>query len=310
MARTPFIGSGIVQQGGYSATHKQDFNAHTQGGGYKHTADQIVVNPLILSQDNVQEALDSLATTVTSINHSTLTNLTSDDHLQYLNRSGVRKMTGDFNIDTFKIVAADGLLTQDVISTDGSANIVLGSVGGNQVNVLSTNVNLSGNSINIATVNESGPGNISLQAGADTFDGDGGDITVTAGAASLNNSGGSITLTAGNSPSGDGGNISINGGNTTITGVGGNVSISAGVGISSNGSVILRSGSPIADTLQVSNHSLVFKTSGASLDTSQTDIRVARVTLISSVKALVACKKETGAGDRYINFECLNYASI
>lgn len=63
MARQPRIGSSRLQEGGQLATHKQDFNAHVEGGGFRHTADNIDMNPQ-LSQfpaDTVQETLQLIA---------------------------------------------------------------------------------------------------------------------------------------------------------------------------------------------------------------------------------------------------------
>jgi hypothetical protein len=60
MARQPRIGSSRLQEGGQLATHKQDFNAHVEGGGFRHTADMIDMNPSLsqFSAGNVQETLE------------------------------------------------------------------------------------------------------------------------------------------------------------------------------------------------------------------------------------------------------------
>lgn len=62
MPKKPFIGSGRVQEGGYGATHKRDFLSHTEGGGFKHDADHINMNPPLpqLSHPNVQGTLELL----------------------------------------------------------------------------------------------------------------------------------------------------------------------------------------------------------------------------------------------------------
>lgn len=49
-------------QGGLKATHKQDFNAHTSGGDWKHDADHILMNPQLsqFPHPNVQGTLELL----------------------------------------------------------------------------------------------------------------------------------------------------------------------------------------------------------------------------------------------------------
>jgi len=63
-----------------------------------------------------------------SIDHSTLLNLASDDHLQYLNRSGVRPMTGDLDMgendltDATRITGPDtgGVARPGLLMTEGA----------------------------------------------------------------------------------------------------------------------------------------------------------------------------------------------
>lgn len=66
--RLPFIGSGRNQEGGELAARKQDLLAHSQGTGFRHTADNIDMNPILPNIDgyNVQEALENLLTSITS----------------------------------------------------------------------------------------------------------------------------------------------------------------------------------------------------------------------------------------------------
>lgn len=60
--RQPFVGSGRAIEGGKLGTHKQDFNAHVQGNGYKHTAEDITLNPAVLTGSSiVQDTLAQLA---------------------------------------------------------------------------------------------------------------------------------------------------------------------------------------------------------------------------------------------------------
>ncbi|KKN61322.1 hypothetical protein LCGC14_0523130 [marine sediment metagenome] len=58
-----FQGSGRVKEGGFLATHKRDFLAHTSGGDYKHPADHITMNPALanFSAPDVQGTLVLIA---------------------------------------------------------------------------------------------------------------------------------------------------------------------------------------------------------------------------------------------------------
>lgn len=60
--RNPFTSTSARQpDGGFLAVHKQDFNAHTSGQGYRHCADQINMNPPLdgpLNAPDVQETLE------------------------------------------------------------------------------------------------------------------------------------------------------------------------------------------------------------------------------------------------------------
>lgn len=63
-----FQGSGRNKEGGYLATHKQDFNAHYTGGDFRHGADDIDMNPALsgFSATNVQTTLEEFISFVTS----------------------------------------------------------------------------------------------------------------------------------------------------------------------------------------------------------------------------------------------------
>ncbi|HVI40456.1 MAG TPA: hypothetical protein VM577_07335, partial [Anaerovoracaceae bacterium] len=66
--RFPFTGSGRQKEGGELATRKQDFNAHVQGNGFRHTADNVDMNPVIpaLGGTTVQQTLEEFTALVTS----------------------------------------------------------------------------------------------------------------------------------------------------------------------------------------------------------------------------------------------------
>jgi hypothetical protein len=67
MARLPFIGSGRRIEGGELATRKQDFNAHVDGTGFRHTAASVDVATIEgVAATNVQEALESVTDLITS----------------------------------------------------------------------------------------------------------------------------------------------------------------------------------------------------------------------------------------------------
>jgi hypothetical protein len=59
-----FQGSGRTKEGGYLATHKQDFNAHYTGGDFRHGADDVDMNPplsLYPTGTTVQKTLELLS---------------------------------------------------------------------------------------------------------------------------------------------------------------------------------------------------------------------------------------------------------
>lgn len=66
--RFPFTGSGRQKEGGELATRKQDFNAHYQGNGFRHTAPNIDMSPVIpsLGGATVQETLEQITTLISS----------------------------------------------------------------------------------------------------------------------------------------------------------------------------------------------------------------------------------------------------
>ena len=68
MARSRFVGSGRTKEGGFLATHKQDFEAHRTGGDWRHTADQVDMNPTLatFTGTQVQAVLEQIEAYVTS----------------------------------------------------------------------------------------------------------------------------------------------------------------------------------------------------------------------------------------------------
>ena len=62
-----FIGSGRFKEGGFLATHKQDFNSHVDGGDFRHTANNINMDPIITAYGGffngttVQDTLNKIA---------------------------------------------------------------------------------------------------------------------------------------------------------------------------------------------------------------------------------------------------------
>jgi hypothetical protein len=65
--RDPFVGSGRPQEGGFLATHKQDFNAHISGTAYRHCAEDIDMSPVLggcAAGATVQEVLTNLVSCI------------------------------------------------------------------------------------------------------------------------------------------------------------------------------------------------------------------------------------------------------
>jgi hypothetical protein len=65
---TRFVGSGRAKEGGFLATHKQDFVAHRTGGDWRHKADQVDMNPQLADAPGatVQQVLANLGIVVSS----------------------------------------------------------------------------------------------------------------------------------------------------------------------------------------------------------------------------------------------------
>lgn len=63
-----FIGSNKVRQGGVPVLHRQDFEAHKTGGDFRHTADQIDMNPPVgsLGEPTVQGSLELISNIISS----------------------------------------------------------------------------------------------------------------------------------------------------------------------------------------------------------------------------------------------------
>ena len=102
MARKPFTGSGRrVELNGKLATWKQDFNAHWQGGGYRHKADQINMNPALsggLAAADVQTTLEKFENYLVGLSVITI----GDGYTT----------TGDFTINTATTPTIEDAFTQ------------------------------------------------------------------------------------------------------------------------------------------------------------------------------------------------------
>lgn len=89
----------------------------------------------------------AIASVTKNVDHTNLSGLANDDHLQYLNRSGVRPMTGDLNLNsnnitninkvnektvinipTYTVATTNGTLTLD--SSSSTVNFITGSATG------------------------------------------------------------------------------------------------------------------------------------------------------------------------------------
>src|SRR5690606_28609352 len=72
MVKTRYVGSTREREGGYSATHKRDFNAHIEGGDWFHGASDIQMEPSITSGSGsffgatVQDTLEAITNTYIS----------------------------------------------------------------------------------------------------------------------------------------------------------------------------------------------------------------------------------------------------
>src|SRR5690606_19256027 len=112
---TRYIGSDRLKEGGFLATHKQDFNAHVDGGDYQHEASHIVMNPELsdnrMKGATVQETLEKMHDV---INSSTI-----------LVTVGHADNKGDYNIDDFNDSLKETLETAFADSTLSNGGVVL-----------------------------------------------------------------------------------------------------------------------------------------------------------------------------------------
>ena len=76
MSRKPYIGTGrLLENDGELVTRKQDFNSHSEGGGFRHTADMVDMNPPLansLAADNVQDTLENFQNYLQGLNYVTI----------------------------------------------------------------------------------------------------------------------------------------------------------------------------------------------------------------------------------------------
>ena len=117
--RFPFVGSGRLQEGGALATRKQDFNAHWEGNGFRHGADNIDMNPVLPSVGGatVQETLENLHDLIVSAGTGFLSIGSLDGYIQ-----------GDYNVgapSTPTLVDAFNAAFADIRLTDGGIILLL-----------------------------------------------------------------------------------------------------------------------------------------------------------------------------------------
>lgn len=117
--RFPFVGSGRLQEGGALATRKQDFNAHWEGNGFRHGADNIDMNPVLPSVGGitVQETLENLHNLIVSAGTGFLSIGSLDGYIQ-----------GDYNVgapSTPTLKDAFDAAFSDIRLTDGGVILLL-----------------------------------------------------------------------------------------------------------------------------------------------------------------------------------------
>lgn len=321
------IGLNRRPDGGFLAVHKQDFLAHASGVNNNHCADQINMNPELTSfpGSTVQTSLEAIGTYVESLtnDHSLLTNLSSDDHLQYLNRSGIRPMTGDLDIDSNYIISntlniLGTPIKNNLIGEDGSGNITVGDTSINSItlnagigpiSVLSGQRNGIGQDISIISNNSSSGAGSDLLIRSGDGATTGGNFSLISGDGNSND-GGTISILSGSSTNADGGNISIvtgegkeTGGNLELranTGTdvsGGNISLIAGDSDLLGGSVSIYSGG-----VGTTSGDIIISTASASTDSG--DITLLSGSTVNSGDINIISGGGTNSGN--INIEVQN----
>jgi hypothetical protein len=154
-SRTRFIGSGRVKEGGFLATHKQDFIVHTEGGDWRHKATQLDMDPSIdvsNSTQTVQEAFEFLRANAIASGVGFVT--IGDGYTDVLENAieiGQNGIT-DLNDAFTEAFSQDRLVNGGIIllkagsyeltdTVDVPAGItIMGEVGGTNVNCTPTNV--------------------------------------------------------------------------------------------------------------------------------------------------------------------------
>lgn len=106
--------SGKTRQGGMPVTHKQDFIAHTDGGAWRHTANQIdVTNIPSVGGDNVQDVLENITNIISNAGSGFISIGSSDDGY----------VAGDYNVGVSGYAtlkeAFDAAITDDRLTAGG-----------------------------------------------------------------------------------------------------------------------------------------------------------------------------------------------
>jgi hypothetical protein len=100
--RSPFVGSGTEQQGGFLAVHKQDFNSHVSGTGFQHHASDVLMQPILPAPFNGAD----VQTVISQLVNNTSTGTTVDSSYVSIGSDGYS--IGEFNVSG-SVTFADAL---------------------------------------------------------------------------------------------------------------------------------------------------------------------------------------------------------
>lgn len=117
-----FSGSNKPRQGGFPVTHRQDFEAHRTGGDFRHTADQIDMNPPI----------PALGSTTAQGSLELISNIIASSGSGFISVGSTTGASGIYNVGSIATPtlkdAIDAAMVDDRILTNGGTILILAGV--------------------------------------------------------------------------------------------------------------------------------------------------------------------------------------
>jgi len=177
-----FTGSGRLQEGGFLATHKHDFNVHVEGNDWRHKADHIDMNPSLVQfpNDTVQGTLELLGNFTSSQGSGFISigNTTTDGYA-----TGSYNVTNSVTLET----AFDSAFTDTRLQNGGVILVMSGTYRLSNTVTVPSGITIIGENAGTVIIGEMGElpmFNFSLGETLPTIGGDSGsgDILLEVGA--------------------------------------------------------------------------------------------------------------------------------